>query len=456
MKHFAEPQRGLWHLMSTPDQQLPGTLRTEVDGQLVLEINGVLGNAPDHMPRGQHRLIGCTDDLQSISLEGCFVTRGPHPLTQAPLQTWHVGEVLVGAESACDEPWSMRGAEFDIVGLTKWCRPKPFDLRIFGASQKYVPLMLWTDDGTTVDLIQRVRSNEISETELRLETPMHLRVRAESSITRTDLHDVAIRPIQALIGLATGQYGAISRRYAIVPFVGQDGVSSPLAWLTQPLAGNLDPRRDKFGFLYENLLNLGPDAVQKAYLALKPLHLVVDLYLASLRETGYAEVGFNLVAQALESFHRHQESLIPMPKALWKGLREALEAVVEEQATQHAATSELRAAYEAVGRKLPHVNQITFRDRLQQLLASASPHAEAICGCPTDEFITAVVQTRNFYVHWDEKPGSQVVRGGDAILLKSRMLALLEISLLQIIGFPNGSAPYAEVLDRRVSWLERS
>lgn len=381
--------------------------------------------------------------------------RGPHPLTQAPLQTWHVGEALVGAESAYDEPWVVRGAEFDVVGLTKWSRPKPFDLRTLGATQEYIPLMLWTDEGTTVDLIQRVGSNEISETEFRLETPMHLRVRAESSITRTDLHDVAVRPIQALIGLATGQYGAISRRYAIVPFLGQDGVSSPLVWLARPLTGNLDPRRDRFGFLYQNLLNLGPDALQRAYLALKPLHLIVDLYLASLRETGYAEVGFNLVAQALESFHRQQESLIPMPKELWKGLREALEAVLKEQATQHAATSELQAAYEAVSRKLPHVNQITFRDRLQQLLSSADPHAEAICGCPTDEFVTAVVQTRNFYVHWDEKPGSQVVRGGDAILLKSRMLALLEISLLQIIGFPKGSTPYAEVLRRRVSWLER-
>jgi hypothetical protein len=455
MKSPSDPRRGLWHLVSAPDVKRPGTLRTEADGRLVLELSGVLGAAADGMPNGQHRLVGQLDDFETACLEGCFVIRGPRPFSRAPTQTWHVGEALFGAEFGSDETWTVRGAEYDIVGLTKWSRGNAFDPKRADMAEGPVSFPLWTDEGVTVDLVQRVSSNEISETVYRLEAPINLRVIAECSLTRPDLRNVATRPLQALIGLATGKYGTISRRFAMVPFEGlKQELSPPLAWHTQPLTGNLDPGKDKFGFLYQDLRELRRDALQSAYLTLKPLHLVLDLYLASLRETGYAEVGFNLVAQALESFHRLRESRTLLSKQLWKELRQALDTAVKDQATKYATTAQLQAAYEAVGRKVPHLNQITFRDRLQQLLENAQPHVDAICGRPIDDFLTAVVQTRNFYVHWDDKPGGQVVRGADAVALKSRMLALLEISLLHTIGFPSNSASYAEVLRRRVSWLE--
>lgn len=48
------------------------------------------------------------------------------------------------------------------------------------------------------------------------------------------------------------------------------------------------------------------------------------------------------------------------------------------------------------------------------------------------------------------------LRGSDLIYMTTRLLAVLEVLLLQGIGFPSGSLPYTVVLERRISWLPKS
>lgn len=457
MKRNTKKHRGLWHLAKELAQEVPGTLQVDEDGRVFLELNGVLkGDAPAGMPLGQHRIVGELDDFDCVLLEDCFVTLGPHPFSRAPTQTWLVGEALFSVRCEAEEPLTLSGADFEITGLTKWARWTAFNIKV-AVDETAVPepQPLWKDDGVVVDLFQRVRRSDPLETTTVLEAPVTLRARG-TSLSRDTLHDIATRPMQVLIALATGKFASISGREARVPTADDGKLSPPLTWLAAPLPGNLDPMRESFGFLYKDLRGLGPDALQEAYLLLKRLNLAIDLYLASLRDVGYAEVGFNLVAQALETYHRTLESSAPLSKPLWDELRKDLKATVEKHQNEHATTPERKNAYALISANLDHINQTSFRDRLRQLIEGVGIHASAICGGEIDAFLTSVVQTRNFYVHWHDKPGRHVVRGAGAVELKSRMLALLEITLLQALKFPASSGVYGKVLERRLSWLART
>jgi hypothetical protein len=453
MGEHTNRHHGLWHLAKEPQKTAPGTMQVQEGGRLVVELSGVLGADESELPPGQHRLVGQLDDLSTVLLERCYVTRGPLPFSRTPTQTWVAGEALFGVQCDPDEPLTLSGADFEIAGLTKWTRWTAFDLRAAMDMAARMPVQaLWTDDGVIVDLVQRVRMSMTSEVTATVESPVVLRARG-SALPPQKLHDIATRPVLALLALATGKCAAISRKDAFVPMAEGEGRSPPLRWLAQPLQGNLDAMRDSFGFLYKDLSGLAPDALQNAYELLKRVHLVVDLYLASLRDTGYAEVGFNLVAQSLETYHRTRESSSPLPAPLWDELRKDLKATVEKHQNENATTQEIKDAYALLSANLDFINQTSFRNRLRQLIEGVRLHADAICGGDIDRFLASVVQTRNFYVHWHDKPGRMVVRGAEAVELKSRMLALLEITLLQDLGFPAGSDSHKNVLRRRVSWL---
>lgn len=107
----------------------------------------------------------------------------------------------------------------------------------------------------SVDLVQRVRRRQVSETATVIESPIALRVTG-AELSKAALHEVGVRPIQVLLALATGKYANVQRQHVVVPTRDGTEVSGPLEWRTQLLDGTLEPLRDRYGFVYTDLAEL--------------------------------------------------------------------------------------------------------------------------------------------------------------------------------------------------------
>jgi hypothetical protein len=180
------------------------------------------------------------------------------------------------------------------------------------------------------------------------------------------------------------------------------------------------------------------------------LESVVDLYLASIRRTGLAELQFIMASQALETYHRKTSSVQTLPDATWTELHIQLKSVVRSK----LPGEENKSPREVLEGKLQFFNEVSLSRRLKELLAMCGDIASQISGGDCKAFVRRVVEVRNFFTHWTAKDGREPIeRGADLAYLTYRLLGLLELLLLREVGFESSSSAAQEVIRRRVSWL---
>jgi len=292
----------------------------------------------------------------------------------------------------------------------------------------------------------RQRSDLITE----VESSVMLRVRSPQLIDGRQLQDAATRPVQVLLGLATGHYTAMTRAEVTVAGATPEERIARLPWRWQPLKGSLDPARARYAFTYNDLSALGESALDSVRQQLASIEPVLDLYVAALRELSYAELSFNVVVQALETYHRSRHAGHVLPEEHWVPLKDELKKVITDAL---ASDRSLQPARDTLCQRLTYFNEPSLRQRLKGLLASIEPHTSAVCGGDLTRFVQAVVDTRNYYTHWSAALEGKALRGGGAVRLTSRLRALLEILLLRELGFAADSTPERAILERRLSWL---
>lgn len=460
-----ERYRGQWWLADERAEPAPGVLTIDSDGIFSLELSGALGGqrlrkTVTQFARTQHRVVGELEDCTSVSLEGCFL-RNDQSFSQIPSQLWHVHEAVFGVAFSAEEPWAFYGARLWLPGLTRWVQwnsTEPIEefnedgsARRVGISASLSIWPLWKVGELAVDLAVRAGTHRRNETTTELESAVLLRVRSSQLFTRRELHDVAIRPLQTVLGLATGDYTSAVRAEVTAAGATPEERFSRLPWRWTPVKGNLDPERARYGFTYRDLSARGEEVLATTMQRLDSIAPVLDLYLASLRELGYAEFSFNVVAQALETYHRCRCQGQLLPSDQWTALREQLHAVIDQTLLPQG----LKTAQRALVQRLEYFNELGLRQRLRELLDVVGGNAVTVCGGDIKGFVNAVVETRNYYTHWNASLRERALRGGAAVYLTSRMRALLEILLLRELGFAPDSLAERDVLQRRVSWLPK-
>jgi len=84
-------------------------------------------------------------------------------------------------------------------------------------------------------------------------------------------------------------------------------------------------------------------------------------------------------------------------------------------------------------------------------MLDVEPHAQEISGGNVKAFVREIADARNYFTHWDSAHPPE--RGAPTVMLRFRMMALLEILLVRAVGFDPNSKAEREILARRVSWL---
>lgn len=452
---------GFWWLAAAPENRATGVLKTSEDGRLSLELAGALGGvaSPGHdLPEGQHRISGTTEGARAVTLERCYAHANYGLFGGLPRQHWHVHEAMFGAVFDAVEPWAVCAAELQIPGLTAWVQPANIEqfhdldsagnLERMGIAFRAARLPLWDIEGTTLELVRRGGTRPTSETTTEMESRIDISIRARAAMSADELRRLA-RPLQMLIGLSTGIFTTAIRGAARLSPNSEDRYAD---WKWQPITKPVLGPIVRYGFLYSEWRDASDGRVDKWIERLDSVDPAIDLYLASLREVGYAELSFLILVQALETYHRRTSTRSVLPMEEWCKLRSCLNEAMNEFASSSESSADWRL--KMLG-KLQYLNEPSLLTRLEDLFVQTDSLAETVAGGTVKKFLRRIADTRNYFTHWDSSNEGNALRGASLLYASSRLQALLEILFLRDAGFDFKSKAVSSVLRRRIEWLSQ-
>jgi hypothetical protein len=151
---------------------------------------------------------------------------------------------------------------------------------------------------------------------------------------------------------------------------------------------------------------------------LKP---IFDLYFGTLNDPDmYLNHRFLSLAQAIESYHRVTMNRTRLSKVEFKRRKQEIYDKVPNQK-------------EWTQKVFEYANQIDLRSRLSDIYFKYRPHfnIEII----NKDFFDKIRDNRNYLTHFDRRTNAQIVGPEELYLLSIKLQALLEICLLNLLGF---------------------
>jgi hypothetical protein len=189
--------------------------------------------------------------------------------------------------------------------------------------------------------------------------------------------------------------------------------------------------RNRWDMLF-TLRDLGQSAERAFALWLQranDLRPVYDLYFGTIFQEGaYLHQRFLSLAQALESYHRRAYGGTHLAADKFSSVLSDLLAVVNLEA--HAINRDVRNAF---SNKLKYLNEVSLRKRLKDLFRDRHELASLLIR-NEGRFIDRVVNTRNYYTHYDEDAREGAVEERNLLSLTDQMQFLLELCLLGELG----------------------
>lgn len=157
------------------------------------------------------------------------------------------------------------------------------------------------------------------------------------------------------------------------------------------------------------------------------LRPVIELYFQSINNVylGGENYFLNLMF-ALETYHRRTSSELKFDKTDYQTLSDALRHTVKELSNKKYADW-LESA-------LRYGNELSLRKRLTNILNTT--HAELIVRIgDTERFISKILDTRNFLVHYDAPLESRAIKSNKFPSYNLKLKILLQICILKELGF---------------------
>lgn len=148
------------------------------------------------------------------------------------------------------------------------------------------------------------------------------------------------------------------------------------------------------------------------------------------------------LARFLEVFHRTADPRERDPTEVHE-VREAL--VKEALGPEHKAWA---------GQILRHSNEITFKERVVELLEGPAAVARPILGADPADFARLLGNCRNYWIHYSPEEEKKALRDDDLDEFDDRVLLVVRACVLDHIGVPSGEAQRCLETDWR--WQARA
>ena len=433
--------KGRWWLPAKKDSQIDGTLTYSPTDGAILELSGAFGDLSRLLVSGQlsapRIILGTTASGQDVTLLNCAQKRR-HTGGAYPTSSYRVNVVFVGAHFESHDEIDFESLYVHYSHLDSWAGFPYFEhtreegvTRVSYRSPERI--VAYLGDGLAVSVDpgvseqwegsppRRVTIEGDARIGIRLGEPTHfdkfLRPMRLTQIFLSLGVGTAVHPL-TVTGVRLEMIGDVPTPRSVgIHYQPAVAVAAQRAVFPSDMTFRLPDISDRFEQFLRNWFEtaelVGP---------------VVDLYLATLAETGiYAELRFLMLTHALESFHRQRCGGRYLSPEEYEPARKELDAAIPDRIS--------RDHRDALRAKLKYGYEYSLRKRLGDLVDAHEPVLRGVFP-ETTAFIERVVKTRNYLTHYDEDDREDAATGAlELQRLAVWLRTLLEVCLLGEIGF---------------------
>jgi hypothetical protein len=415
-----------------------GRLSISPVGKCQLELMGEFGSLVDRLDEDNKDLSTIHGLVAGgpVTLYDCFWRNGNIGFGTVSRASLHVHEVFRGANLPPEAELRLAKLEAVVDGLDDWLQitgiEAGFELdeahKVRSAHIRYTPQpkIEWTVPGLHVSIdFAWTAPGGGSLTEAKITHQAGLVVTPEAPLPLEELRQQLYRVVN-FFSFATDQTLSVDSLTAFSPQAtvqtpkGDEMLAMPVFYESTTAPSQANVRRDTWLFSFKDV----SDRMQRMLTRWLAHHEEVapafNLFFAvrSGRHT-YLESAFLSIAQSLETLHDRTSGRTQMPPAEFEALQQRI-----LQSCPDADRDWLKE-------ELRYANKPTLRSRLRSMLEPF----ESVFG-PTkarNELVTQVVNTRNYYTHYDPALAELAARGAALLPLKEKLLALFQLQLLTML-----------------------
>jgi hypothetical protein len=436
--------QGNWWLPDAPETEHGGVLSFTFQEGLSLYVFGTFSDDIEQRKVTHVDTIHGIAGAMFVSLCRCSVVRRPlqQPTDIASsrvFSVWSIGFALMGHEQHFSHDHRFSTVAFELGHLRDWLGTSGITTEIEhteGIDEPYDVTARFRQPsplkGETNDLQIEIRLNagfsEPRSGSVRIEERCEARVSVKEPLDIETWLAKVVRPFTDLISFATAAFNDLTefrvfdpgdqeaprRRPGtrVVHSHSQQSLPPERALPKEALLFSAEQVADRFGDVMDRWPAIGNE-----------LDSVFGLFFG-VQYSGqpYPEYRFYSMVQALESYHRRRRRNYALEKV--KHL-ERLDSILKVVPTQHRKW---------LDEKLRYSNEPSLRGRMKDLTSEWEAFLLPIVG-DRKSFVDKVVNTRNYYTHYDESLRQSAARGEELIRLTDILFVTMQACLLQELGF---------------------
>lgn len=432
---------GFWCLPSTPENEVPGTLKLSSSGRINLELMGSFPNrAEQNLRFHTHPIILGVTKGKLITLHECSGTEPGFSMPGFGSQEYRARTAFIGAHFT--EPSEMRfhkvSVEYSYLPDWYGVSSPPDDFVVgdngiisgYQLNYTYPPETRVTTAQATISIghTWARRGNPLEQT---ISQSALMLIETQEELVLNEWNSRFIHPIQNFLSLATNQPNSLKS----LEVYSNSGTRAPLDSNVQQYPITVvfpksysESRREKplftedMLFSFQDIDDFGR-TIERWLEISNELDSVCNLFF-SIRYSPqmYLENQFLNVSQALESYHRRRLGNHELPEQEHK---KRLESIVSQTPEEHKEWLEQRLKYSY---------EPSFRKRIKDLVSRGTEIILPLVG-NKKAFINKVYETRNYYTHYDLSLKERATRGNELYWVIQSLSFLIQVCFLQELGF---------------------
>lgn len=437
--------QGVWWLPSDNLKKIAGVLSfSEQNGRAILSLIGGFNDIQVLNANQTILLIfGFSSDGKKITLFGCGISGTKLSFPGFPTEKYSVQRVFIGVHFNSKDDIKFQSVAVLYSNASEWVGLSGITFNLPSEDQKfslqYSPKKISEvniDDDCKIEILHRATGqppkHSIDMTEAGIKEKVYFRIVAKEN----QAFDWFFKKMQLLSNFLTLGIGSPVFPLSI------DGTSEQAITMVDSkkhyeqisiffiMADHEEPLKhyawDKMFFAFGHIAKDFEMMIKKWFEKAELLDPVYDLYCGTLYNSAmYLQHEFLSLIQALETYHRRvyggkyleDESYRPICLSI-------------EQAIPTSIESDFKVSLKA---RLKYGNEFSLRKRLKQIIDKHTVFISHLIANP-DEFITQVVDTRNYLTHYSAELESKKIKGYELYVLSQKIKFLIEICFLVELG----------------------
>lgn len=418
---------GKWWLPENPGKKVDGALKITPGEGAKLELYDILGNT-DSIKEKYELILGITSYGSDITLYSCFIEEST--LGHIKSMKLKVYCVIDGAHYESKDSIRFQSVSIQLPYIEEWENVACFDIKrnennneILIKYKKSDSVMLYKSKEFRLEIIHHQKNLWFSE----VQKEVHLK--QSSFFEITCLADKSFGNYSRILFNLIKLFSFIAMKPLLpieVRAIDENSSFTFPIWIYYPIISSIDFKpifRLSLLFTLDDIKEISQQVFENWFRKGDLLKPVFNLYFCTFYDSEmYLEHRFLCLVQALESYHRRTKKNTDLLQELHK---ERIAVILNSVPSEHK--NWLRE-------KLRYSNEPSLRKRLNEIIDEYSLIIGKIIE-NKDRFIQKIVNTRNYYTHYDKGLKDKAAKGIELLILSRKIRILIELCILSELGF---------------------